>query len=162
MGYRFDTYCGLYCGACEVLRANREGRIAQTAKRWRMKPGDIVCHGCKSPVVSVYCRKCGIKSCAIAKRVDDCTSCGKFPCRKLSSLSNDGVSHHAVVLANLANKAVSGTRAWLRQQDRRWRCQSCGRRFSWYAKKCGSCGAAVRNAVAEDRDRKQQARGRSG
>jgi hypothetical protein len=38
MDYRYDTVCGLYCGACDVLLANEKHEVASLAKAWDMKP----------------------------------------------------------------------------------------------------------------------------
>lgn len=149
MSYRYDTYCGLYCGACEVLQANRDDNLAAVARKWRMKAADITCHGCKSAVLSVYCRDCGIKRCAQGRGVATCRACGRYPCRRIRAFDGDGCAHHAAVMRNLAAIDRIGIKRWLRQQDRRWRCRSCGRRFTWYTKKCRGCDAPVRNAVDE-------------
>lgn len=151
MGYSYGTYCGLYCGACEVMRANRMGKVVPTARKWKMKPRDITCHGCKSPVLSVYCRECDIKKCAIDKKVDNCSACSKFPCPRIKNLKNDDAVHHSSVLRNLRTISAVGVKAWLRRQDRRWRCKECGARFTWYAVKCNACGAAVFNSEAEEK-----------
>jgi len=156
MAYRYDTHCGLYCGACEVLQANRTGTVEQTANKWKMNAADITCHGCKSSVVSIYCKKCDIKECARKTGVDNCSACDRFPCKKIRDLNNDRNAHHSVVLGNLRIIGASGMKSWLRQQDKRWRCKSCGKRFSWYAKQCKGCGATLYNSISEDTDLKRK------
>lgn len=151
MPYRYETYCGLYCGACEVMRANRTGTVARTAQKWKMSPAEITCHGCKSTVLSIYWRECDIKRCALARKVANCSACSLFPCRRIRSLNDDDAVHHSSVIRNLGTIAGIGVKAWLRRQDSRWRCKECGARFTWYAKKCNACGAVVLNSEAEEK-----------
>ena len=65
---RYDTYCGLYCGSCMVLKANEEGKLEKLSEKWGDKPEELICEGCKSSVNSVYCADCDIKKSAILKR----------------------------------------------------------------------------------------------
>ena len=41
MKERYDTYCGLYCGSCEVFLANRKGLVDELAREWEMNPADL-------------------------------------------------------------------------------------------------------------------------
>lgn len=158
MKTRTDTYCGLYCGACEVYLANQDGTIEEKAKEWGMDPGDLQCHGCKSDVVSVYCRRCKIKSCAEAKHVGYCFECDAFPCSSLIEFSNDEHSHHSIALHNLGVMRKSGVEAWVAEQKTRWSCPQCGERFSWYDERCGQCGSALRNCRDDEREIREKAR----
>lgn len=134
-----------------MMRANRSGTIVRTAKKWKVDPGDILCHGCKSPVLSIYCRKCDIKQCAVERKLENCSACARFPCQRIKNLNDDDAVHHSSVLRNLGAIAAIGVKAWLRKQDRRWRCKGCGARFSWYAANCGKCGAEVLNSATEEK-----------
>ena len=68
--FRFDTYCGLYCGACLVLGANQKNEVEQVAKEWKMQPEEIKCFGCKTETNSIFCIDCEIKLCAQKKKVE--------------------------------------------------------------------------------------------
>jgi len=152
MAYRYDTYCGLYCGACTVLRANELGTLEQTAERWGTETADLRCHGCKSDVRSVYCRDCSIRSCAVSRGVEFCFACDEYPCAQLAAFRNDRYAHHSIVLRNLEFIRAHGLDAWLEEQAARWRCPTCGTRFVWYDETCGACGAAVQSCVDEERE----------
>lgn len=143
MDYRFESYCGLYCGACEILRANRENRVEEVAKAWGMKPEDLICEGCKSEVNCSDCRACEIKECAREKGVEFCFECSDYPCNFLTDLQKDDHPHHAVILENLNKIKSNGLDNWLAEQKQRWSCANCGTEASWYASKCKKCGAEL-------------------
>jgi len=41
MPFRYDTYCGLYCGACEILLANEKGSVEALAQAWNRDPESL-------------------------------------------------------------------------------------------------------------------------
>lgn len=143
MNYRYESYCGLYCGACEVLRANKENRVEAVAKDWGMKPEDLICHGCKSELNCSSCKDCEIKNCAREKGVEFCFDCADYPCKFLLDLQKDEGPHHAVILDNLDRIKESGRDKWLEEQKERWSCKACGSPTGWYDKTCRKCGAEV-------------------
>ncbi len=94
------AYCGLDCNVCKVFKATQMNDIdwkRQIAKHWsdqgeiKFKPEDATCRGCKSDVISGFCRQiCQIKPCAEKKKVETCAHCEDYPCRKLKEfLSNE-------------------------------------------------------------------------
>jgi len=151
MVYQYDSYCGLYCGACDGLQVTKTGKIEIAAKKWKMNPADITCHGCKSSIISIYCKECDIRKCAQQRKVEFCFECKKFPCKRISAFNNDKYPHHSIVLKNLNTIKEKGMKSWLRAQDRRWRCKKCRTRFVWYTKKCDKCGALVYNSILEEK-----------
>ena len=80
MDFRLDSYCGLYCGACDVLIANWNGTIDELAQAWDMHPDDLRCWGCKSDTVCIYCTDCTIRQCAQSRQIEFCFECEDFPC----------------------------------------------------------------------------------
>ena len=56
--YMYDSFCGLYCNACEIMQAYKNGKEGEVAHKWGAKPEQIVCHGCKSDKVFMKCREC--------------------------------------------------------------------------------------------------------
>ena len=143
MGFRYDSYCGLYCGACDTLIANREKRAHELAKNRGRSLEDVTCNGCKTNIISVYCRKCELRKCAKDKEVEFCSECPEYPCQKLMDFRHDKYSHHSVVIKNLDFIKNHGLDNWLREQKARWSCPGCGFNISWYDEKCGNCGSKV-------------------
>jgi hypothetical protein len=152
MSYRYDTYCGLYCGSCPLLQANQKGTVEEIAKREKMKPGDLECHGCKSDRVAVFCRDCTFKSCAAERGHEFCVECDDYPCEELVKFRSDEWPHHSVVISNLERIRRDGLETWLKEREKRWRCRECGEEFTWYDEICESCGARLYNCRDESKD----------
>jgi hypothetical protein len=154
MKFQYDTYCGLYCGACPVLVANEKGEVEKTAKEWKMKPEEIKCFGCKTKTNAIYCIDCDIKHCAEQKKVEFCFQCNEFPCSRITAFRNDEHPHHSIVLKNLRTIQQQGVQKWLDEQKKRWSCPACDERFCWYDKTCNKCGNKLNNCKDEEKDLK--------
>ncbi len=152
MSYRFETYCGLYCGACPVSLANQAGDLAPLAAAWGRSVAELQCGGCKSGERAVFCADCEFVTCAEARGVEFCFECDDYPCPRLVAFSRDEHPHHHIVLHNLEALAAQGLEAWLAAQAERWRCPACGQAFGWYSNVCEGCDASLYDARAEDQD----------
>lgn len=152
MDFRYDSYCGLYCGACDTLQANKEGRVNELALARKRKLDEVSCHGCKTTVNAIFCRNCAIRSCAMNKKVEYCFQCHDYPCQKLVDFRQDRYSHHSVILQNLEMIQRLGVENWLSAQEKRWSCPGCRTAFTWYKQKCDNCGAELYDCRAEEKD----------
>jgi hypothetical protein len=138
---RYDSYCGLYCGACGTLRATEAGGSDPRGER---------CLGCKSDLLASGClHVCTIRPCAINKGVESCGACIEFPCAIVLGFSEDGVAHHSAALRNLDELKRIGREAWLEAHGARWTCPTCGARFAWKDETCGTCGGSLYNSLKE-------------
>lgn len=155
MKKRLDTYCGLFCGACEVFLANEKGSVEEIAKKWKMKSEDLYCHGCKTDTTSIYCKECEIKLCAQSKELDYCFQCEDFPCEYLMELRNDENPHHSIVLHNLKLIKNMGVKSWIEEQEKRWSCKKCNEKYSWYDDTCSNCGSSVRSCIDDEKELKE-------
>jgi predicted RNA-binding Zn-ribbon protein involved in translation (DUF1610 family) len=152
MDYRYDTYCGLYCGACPVLVANQKGTVDELAREFEANPAELVCAGCKSDTLAPFCADCRFIPCAREKGVEFCVGCDEYPCERLTEFRDDKWAHHSVITKNLDRLKEVGLEAWLAEQDKRWSCPTCGARFAWYDEECRDCGAGTYDARAEEKD----------
>lgn len=148
----YDSYCGLYCGACPVIVANELGEVEKRAVEWQMKPEELRCFGCRSETIAVFCTDCGMRLCARNRGMGSCCECNEYPCEILKNFRADEHPHHSTVLKNLETIREKGLDAWLEEQRDRWSCPVCGARFAWYDAKCGGCGAALYDCRAEERN----------
>jgi len=144
--------CGLYCGACSTyITRQRGGELAlnimakRMAERWgrTIKTEDIVCEGCLSSQVAIYCRRCAMRACTIEKGMTHCAQCSSFPCQTIANFNNDGAPHHSEVLTNVRHQKEIGINAWLDEQEKRWRCPTCSQVIEWYDTKCPRCEGAL-------------------
>lgn len=150
MSFRYDSYCGLYCGACDTLIANMENRVDKLAESRGRSPEELRCNGCKTNINSVYWRDCKLKKCAEEKKVEFCSECPEYPCQRLMDFRHDKYAHHSIVIKNLDFIKDHGLDNWLREQKARWSCPGCGLYFSWYDEKCGNYGSKVFNCKDEE------------
>ncbi len=143
--FNYDSYCGLYCGSCSILKAYQTGISDKFALFMGEEAGlKLKCHGCKSDTVFVNCANCKIRTCAIDKGVKRCLDCKDFPC----SLFNvdefkfvlDKLPHLKTIQNNLVTIMNNGVDEWLKEQSKRWKCPDCQTDFSWYADNCSKCG----------------------
>jgi hypothetical protein len=149
---RYDSYCGIYCGACPILVANVKGVVKEKAAAWEMKAKDIVCRGCKSTTLAVYCKDCVMRLCARDRDLDFCVECEDYPCNSFETFQRDRFPHHTLIAPNLAAICAAGVDAWLEGQKKRWSCPKCGEPFTWYEEECAKCGGKLYDACAEEDD----------
>ena len=143
--------CGLYCGACSIYRARRDGdeeRIEKIVEVMKViepvSPDDLQCDGCLAGGrLTPYCEKCLIRICPNDKPgVVRCSDCPDFPCTRITAFNDDGMRHHAEVLDNLRRIRDEGVSSWREMEEKRWLCPQCGSPVDWYARTCFHCSAA--------------------
>ncbi|HOP27257.1 MAG TPA: DUF3795 domain-containing protein [Candidatus Sabulitectum sp.] len=153
---RYDSYCGLNCGACMVGIANEMGKgdvLDGYAGNWKIPREKLECSGCKGDVTAGFCENCEMRLCAREKGIEFCFQCGEFPCKTITGFRNDDACHHSAVFSNLKKIREAGLEAWLASERKRWSCPECGERFGWYSERC-SCGAELYDSVKEEKDLK--------
>jgi hypothetical protein len=147
--HRYDTYCGLYCGACNSLVATREGELADMAAAVSKSPEQLACNGCKSGDTCEWCEGCDFADCCKFHGYESCAECPEMPCVRLRSFRDDSHPHHDVVERNLLRIREIGLEKWLEEQARRWSCEHCGASVAWYQDTCKGCGRPVYDARKE-------------
>jgi hypothetical protein len=148
--------CGLYCGACGIYIATRDGNEkfrAVLAKLYGTRPEDTECSGCMQPDpprrLYSYCRTCGIRSCVRAKGFYSCHQCGEWPCDRINNFGwSTGITVMKRAIPVWREKAaefgdVEGSVEWARSECRRYHCSSCGKALYRGAQRCRLCGREV-------------------
>ncbi|MBN1591914.1 MAG: DUF3795 domain-containing protein [Candidatus Coatesbacteria bacterium] len=156
MDYRYDSPCGIYCGACGILKDLRAGRHEERARQMNMPPEELKCAGCKTDTIADFCVGCKFRDCTKEKGIEFCFDCDEFPCAELVAFRNDKWPHHSTVLNNLDTIKEEGVAEWLVRQKKRWSCPECGESFTWYESQCEACGATLYDCRKEDEDLKRE------
>ena len=147
--------CGLFCGACGVYIAARDGNEKLKTimgKTYGTKPEETECFGCMQPDTSGklfgFCTECTLRDCAKLKGYYSCHQCEEFPCSKIESFPfgpcreimkdsfsiwRDKVDEHG---------HEKGSIEWARQECERYRC-SCGEPHLRGQISCDACGKTV-------------------
>ena len=158
--FKYGSFCGLYCGACDILVAYRNGLETGEKPQWSTMPAElgnlpstirkseIECHGCQSDTVFAGCSKCLIRKCAMKKTaIRTCQDCKRYPCwrfkltdfyKRLLKLE-EKLPHQKTIGRNMEVIRNRGVQVWLEEQSRRWQCPYCGKRLSWYRSACTTC-----------------------
>ncbi|MEN6389152.1 MAG: DUF3795 domain-containing protein [Syntrophomonas sp.] len=141
--FNYDTYCGLYCGACSIMKACQTGIKDPFACIFCDEAGmELKCHGCKTEQVFENCAKCPIRPCARERGVEHCPDCPDYPCQNYGFMQflTEKLPHWDTAAANLQTIKEKGTEGWLQEQQAQWKCPNCQTDYSWYATHCSNCG----------------------
>lgn len=144
--------CGIYCGACYVYRAERDGGefLRETAERQKVEPGEVKCNGCLAPEDQRWknCKGCKTERCLDGMGFTFCYECGEFregTCEYYEGLAAFCARRGEDMRTNLV-KMEADLEGWLREQGEKWRCGQCGGPYSWYEESCHHCGADLGRA----------------
>jgi hypothetical protein len=151
-GENLVAVCGLYCGACEMFRAehdDNEQKSQEILRQFNARGGKLVrsqlqCDGrLGQGRLTPWCSQCAIRLCPTKKSgVTRCSDCTDFPCSSISDFSNDGMQHHTEVLENSRCIRKMGMEKWVKYEEDRWNCPACQTALAWYDTACPHCGAA--------------------
>lgn len=154
MEYFEDAYCGLYCGACEILRAYHRHENHGVECSWKDLPdayhgfpneAEIRCRGCRSDEVFAGCKGCKLRTCARSKGVEYCFECKEYPCQITQELKDltqqvmERMPHVKGIIRNLDRISRIGKEAWLAEQRQEYSCPVCGKATGWYQQLCSEC-----------------------
>lgn len=159
--FNYDTYCGIYCGACSIMRAFKSGHKDKFASYWtestmrefltaqgyeisETDSFEMKCHGCKSDSLFINCQHCKIRDCAMARKVEHCIDCNEYPCELykgivLNKEVQQRLPHFKTAPDNLATINKIGVKPWLEEQEKQWQCPECRTCSSWYMTTCTQC-----------------------
>ncbi|MCX6649387.1 MAG: DUF3795 domain-containing protein [Candidatus Bathyarchaeota archaeon] len=145
---RLLSRCGIYCGACFIYRAERDGGalLDEVAKRYNVPKEEIRCNGCSGPHAEQWrnCQGCNLVACQRRRGIGNCAQCEEFEtCPDYGYLTRFAAYRGEDLMRNL-KRIESGDSGLLEEQERRWRCPRCDAPLMWYDNKCRRCGEKVR------------------
>jgi hypothetical protein len=134
-------YCGVICRACRLYIGSTEERatLAELAVRSGKSLEEVTCLGCRSDVVSGYCRNCHLRTCAENKGVAFCADCAKFPCADLLTMAAKNVLDPTRALRDAEAIRAEGWQAWCAAKLAEYACPSCGVINSAFDLVCRKC-----------------------
>jgi hypothetical protein len=140
--------CGLYCGACVIYRAYRDGGEyrQRLASAFECPPEKVRCEGCQALTQECWGNDCKIVKCLNVKGLQFCYECPDYErhtCEKFEKFSEDYLKEDDVDLrANLARIKAGDVDEWLKESKERFRCSYCGKPLPTNSlrKKCYHCG----------------------
>jgi len=138
--------CGLYCGACGIYRAYRDNGdyLDKVAGSFECTPELVRCEGCQDLTEDCWGNGCKLANCLRKKRLESCHECeGTEECEIFSDLYQ-GYKEIGVDLRQNLERIKSGdAEMWLEEQDKKWRCRTCGKPISYHMEECHQCGAIL-------------------
>jgi hypothetical protein len=152
--------CGLYCGACGVYIATRDGNDkfkAVMGNLYGTKPEETECLGCMQPDPSKkiygYCTRCSIRNCVKSKGYYSCHECEEWPCTLIENFAfatGVRVMKRAIPIwrAKVAEYGdEKGSIEWARAEVERYHCPSCGKPLFRGAQHCRICKEPVAGSL---------------
>ncbi len=153
--------CGLYCGACGVYIATRDGNEkfrAIMANNFGTKLEETECLGCMQPdpPMKIFSRSqtCPIRKCVNLKGYYSCHQCELWPCDKIETDDSADILPSQVTKLVLRVRKSSipvwrakvaeygdenGSVEWVRAECERYHCPSCGKPLFRGAQHCRAC-----------------------
>jgi len=134
--------CGLFCPACSLFIGTQEDpqRLEKMAKVFNITPEQLRCEGCRSEVLSPYCRTCKMVKCCAGKAIEFCGQCSEYPCEDLKTFQS--LMPHRIELWEAQERIKEvGYEKWYMEMVEHYSCRSCGAINSAYDSKCRKCGA---------------------
>jgi Protein of unknown function (DUF3795) len=147
----FISRCGIYCGACYVYCASRDGGefMDYISKQTETPKEQIKCAGCLGAEEELWknCRKCGIRACLKEKGLQFCYECAKLDegCERYERLKKGCFERGEDARESLRRIQSGEAEAWLKEQDAKWRCPTCNKSISWYEETCHHCGKPLKS-----------------
>lgn len=123
--------CGMNCGTC----------VAYFGYAMEGKKRKHICLGCRSRAslcafIQKECPKLA------ASRIEYCFECGDYPCTNLRTLDNRYRNKYGMsMIENLSYVEENGIEKFLKHEQERWKCHSCGGVICVHNKICYTCRA---------------------
>lgn len=148
----FLAPCGMYCGVCGVYIATRDNNAGFLERLLGVYQGNIPgldhltiknleCDGCLSNRKSIFCESCAIRNCVKTKGYDGCHQCTEFPCEHIDKFPMP--VGKKVILRAIPYWREHGTEKWVRDEEARYVCPTCGHQLFRGAKRCHTCKTPV-------------------
>lgn len=138
--------CGLYCGACAVYRAYKDGGeyLKEFAEEAKCPLEKVRCEGCGALTAECWGNDCEIVQCSRSRGFEFCYQCDRYEdgsCEKFGKLAARYLKSGVDLRANLERIEKGAVEEWLRECEEKYKCPSCGKLLTIWARKekCYHC-----------------------
>jgi hypothetical protein len=141
------SVCGLFCPACGIYYSTQENNVENLKKiaiRINVPFEEIRCNGCRTEVITAYCKNCFMKKCAAEKGIDFCGECNEYPCTELKEFQSK-LPHRAELWKSQERIKEIGWENWFNEMIDYFSCNECESLNGWYDFKCRECGTIPGN-----------------
>ncbi len=148
--------CGLYCGACGIYIATRDGNEkfrSIMGNLYGTKPEETECLGCMQADPPKkrygYCNACSIRDCVKVKGYYSCHQCREWPCGLINNFplaTGARVMRRAIPqwrACVAAHGDDKGSVEWASAECERYHCSACGQPLFRGAQRCRACKKPV-------------------
>jgi hypothetical protein len=139
--------CGLYCGACGIYRAYKNGGAyrRRLAENFKCAPETVRCEGCQALTSECWGNACTIIRCLNENGFQFCYECADFlnhSCEQFEKLAKSSSEYDEDLRANLARIQADDVDSWLQECEVKFRCAYCGEPLPARSlkKQCYHCG----------------------
>lgn len=144
--------CGLYCGTCQMYQATETDNLEwlERMRKFLSKlfpfaatatTDDLLCDGCRSGRIGIFCRECAIRDCTEQKGYQGCGECNDFPCIHINQFPV--LTSKNAMLRACPIIQEEGAGAFIEAEEQRYRCPTCGQRLYRGARECYHCRSSV-------------------
>lgn len=142
--------CGLYCGACTIYRAQRDGEDLRNriAEKSNCSPEQVRCNGCGELTSECWGKGCKIVVCIQAKGFKFCYECPEYEnssCSKYESLLKRYLGIGVDLRKNSSKIKEGKIDEWLQDSEELFKCKACGKPVSAWFIECHHCGSNLKD-----------------
>ena len=144
--------CGIYCGACPIYRAYKDGGTYRehVSKYLELPLAKIRCEGCQAVTPECNAYSCTIQLCLNERGYQYCFECPEYrsySCEKFQAVAKKWEADGLNLSESLELIRNGKIDEWKRKYSERFACSSCGNplpafRFN-FLKICYHCGAVI-------------------
>ena len=139
--------CGLYCGACGIYRAYKDGGVyrQRLAENFKCPPENVRCEGCHALTSNCWGNACAIVQCLNEKGMRFCFECADYDnqqCEQFQQLAKRYHDFDVDLRSNLGRIQAGDMDDWLQESNTKFRCPKCEKPLParLLKKNCYHCG----------------------
>ena len=140
--------CGLYCGACQVYRSEREDpEMRKKVAEWmNCAIDEAKCNGCGDFLDDSWGKDCSIVKCLKEKGFEYCYECTFFDtkmCKDFEGVAERYLKTGMDIRRNLLMIKEGKLDEFLNECHENFTCPHCGKQVMYWRTDCHHCGGEI-------------------